>query len=136
VNFVALLLGLGIERLLTNLFHLREFRWLDPWIDRVYGRLANASMAGAVAGICIYAFVAVLPVALVAGMQSGTLLQIPYFLLAIVVLLLSLGPRDLITETNDYCAAVQDGREQDELRIIRALREGEAPPEQYERLGI
>ncbi len=134
MNFVALLLGLGIERLLTNLFHLREFRWLDPWIDRVHGRLANASMAGAVAGICVYAFVAVLPVALVAAMLSGTLLQIPYFVLAIVVLLLSLGPRDLITETNDYCAAVQDGREEDELRIIRALREGAAPPDSEARI--
>ena len=26
----ALLLGLAVERLLTHLFHLREFRWLDP----------------------------------------------------------------------------------------------------------
>lgn len=135
MNFVALLLGLGIERLLTNLFHLREFRWLDPWIDRVYGQLASTSMAGAVAGICVYAFVAVLPVALVAGMLSGTLLQIPYFVLAIVVLLLSLGPRDLITETRDYCAAVQDGRAEDVARIVRELREGEAPRDDDAQIG-
>jgi len=127
MNFIALLMGLGIERLLTNLFHLREFRWLDPWIDRISSQLANASLPAAIIGIGIYAFVAILPVAFVAWLLSGTLLHIPYFLLAVIVLLFSLGPRDLLTEVNDYCAAVSDGREEDILRIIRELREGDAP---------
>ena len=35
MNFLALFLGLGIERLLTHLFHLREFHWLDPVFDWV-----------------------------------------------------------------------------------------------------
>ena len=33
MNFLALLLGLALERVLTHLFHLREFRWLDPLFD-------------------------------------------------------------------------------------------------------
>ena len=127
MNFVALLLGLGIERLLTNLFHLREFRWLDPLIDWMSARLANASFSTAIIGTCIYALVAILPVAVATSLLSGTLLQIPYFLLAVVVLLFSLGPRDLSTEVDDYCGAVRDGREEDTQRIIRELRECDAP---------
>ena len=127
MNFIALLLGLGIERLLTNLFHLREFRWLDPWIDRMSTRLEKASLITAVVGTGIYVFVTVLPVAVVATLLSGTLLQIPYFLLSVVVLLFSLGPRDLRTEVDDYCSAVRDGGEDDVQRIIRELREGDAP---------
>jgi AmpE protein len=127
MNFIALLLGLGIERLLTNLFHLREFRWLDPWTDRMSKQLENASLPAAIVGTVIYAVIAVLPVAFIAWMLSGTLLHIPYFLLAVFVLLFSLGPRDLRMEVNDYCAAVSDGREEDVRRIVHELREGEAP---------
>jgi len=127
MNFIALLLGLGIERLLTNLFHLREFRWLDPWTDWMSKQLENASLPTAIIGTIIYAVIAVLPVAFVAWLLSGTLLHIPYFLLAVFVLLFSLGPRDLLTEVNDYCAAVSDGREEDAQRIVRELREGDAP---------
>jgi len=127
MNFIALLLGLGIERLLTSLFHLREFRWLDPWIDRMSSQLSHASMPAAAIGIGSYVLVAILPVALIAGLLSGTLLQVPNFLLAVVVLLFSLGPRDLLTEVNDYCGAVREGREEDVLRIVRELRERDAP---------
>lgn len=127
MNFIALLLGLGIERLLTNLFHLREFRWFDPWIDRLSLRLKAASPIAAITGIGIYTVVAVLPVAVVAVLLSGTLLQVPYFLLSVVVLLFSLGPRDLLTEVDDYCEAVRDDRQDDVERIIRELREGDAP---------
>jgi AmpE protein len=123
MNFIALLLGLGIERLLTSLFHLRQFHWLDPWIDRMSGWLANASQATAIIGTGIYIFVAILPVVVAAMLLSGTLLQIPYFLLAVVVLLFSLGPRDLSTEVDEYCGAVRDGREEDIQRIVHELRE-------------
>ena len=127
MNFIALLLGLGIERLLTNLFHLREFRWFDPWIDRMSGWLANASQTTAIIGTGIYTFVAILPVVVIATLLSGTLLQIPYFLLAVVVLLFSLGPRDLTTEVDDYCGAVRDGRKEDIQRIVHELRECDVP---------
>ncbi len=127
MNFVALLLGLGLERLLTSLFHLREFRWLDPWIDRISDQLENASPVVATLGIGIYALVAVLPVALIAWLSSGMLFQIPHFLLAVVVLLFSLGPRDLLTEVREYCDAIRAGTEEDIQRITRELREGDAP---------
>lgn len=127
MNFLALLVGLGIERGLTKLFHLREFRWLDPWIDRVTNQLAGASLANAIIGIAVYALVAISPVAVISWVLYGTFAHIPYFLLAVVVLLFSLGPRDLLLEIDDLCRAVHDGREEDIQRIIRELREGDAP---------
>ena len=33
MNFLALFMGLAVERLLTQLFHLRKFHWLDPLFD-------------------------------------------------------------------------------------------------------
>ncbi len=127
MNFIALLLGLAIERLLTNLFHLREFRWLDPWIDRMSGHLSQASLATAIFGTGIYTVVAIFPVVVLAAILSDALFHVPYFLLSVVVLLFSLGPRDLLTEVDDYCGAVRDGREEDIQRVIRELREGDAP---------
>ncbi|SVB90299.1 uncharacterized protein METZ01_LOCUS243153, partial [marine metagenome] len=34
MNFLALLLALGVESLLTHFFYLREFRWLNSLLDR------------------------------------------------------------------------------------------------------
>lgn len=127
MNFVALLLGLGVERLLTHLFHLREFRWLDPLFDAVSSRAENAAMWRCVVTVISLTVLAVLPVALVSVILAGTLFQIPYFLLAVVVLLFSLGPRDLRIELDDYCAAVIEDRDDDVQRVARELLENDLP---------
>jgi membrane protein required for beta-lactamase induction len=125
MNFVALLLGLGVERLLTNLFHLREFRWLDPGFDWLTERLRNESRTSALIGILLFTFVAVFPVAFISAVLSGTLFQIPYFIVAVLVLLFSLGPRDLKKEVDEYCDAVR-GEDADETRrVARELWEGD-----------
>ena len=107
---------------------MREFRWLDPWIDRISNQLANASLVTAIVGIGVYTFVAILPVAFAAWLLSGMFLHIPYFLLAVAALLFSLGPRDLLTEVNDYCSAVRDGREDDVQRILNAIESHRLAP--------
>ena len=127
MNFVALLLGLGVERLLTHLFHLREFRWLDPLFDAVSGRAKNAAMWRCVASVIALTVLTVLPVAVISVILAGTLFQIPYFVLAVVVLLFSLGPRDLIIEVDDYCAAVLEDRDEDVQRVSRELLENDPP---------
>ena len=125
MNFVALLLGLGVERLLTHLFHLREFRWLDPVFDKVLDMLSKYSRgsrgcsaslifcaadgrAGRIGVIC-------------AGRNPVPDARISYW--PSVVLLFSLGPRDLKEEVNDYCAAVDDGSADDIQRVARELIE-------------
>ena len=136
MNFVALLLGLGIERLLTNLFHMREFRWLDPMFDWLTARLRDVSRGRAMTGILLFTAVAVLPVALASVLLSGTLLQIPYFVLAVLVLLFSLGPRDLKIEVDDYCAALRDGNDEEIQHVARELWEGELPEDPDARVRL
>lgn len=127
MNFVALLLGLGVERLLTDLFHLREFRWLDPLFDAVSSRAERANLWVSVAVVIAVTVLAVLPVAAVSVLLAGTLLQIPYFFLAVVVLLFSLGPRDLRIEVDDYCASVTNDEDEDVRRVSRELMENDPP---------
>jgi membrane protein required for beta-lactamase induction len=109
MNFLALLLGLGVERLLTHLFHLREFHWLDPFFDWAFVTLSRTSRWFAAAGILLVVLVATLPLFLVAYFLEGTLADIPYFLFAVGVLLFSLGPHDLLDEGNDFCDAINSG---------------------------
>lgn len=127
MNFVALLLGLGVERLLTDLFHLREFRWLDPLFDAVSRRSERASLWTSAASVVAVTLLTVLPVAIVSIFLAGTLLQIPYFVLAVIVLLFSLGPRDLRIEVDDYCAAVVDSVEDNVRQVSRELMETDPP---------
>lgn len=136
MNFVALLLGLGIERLLTHLFHLREFRWLDPAFDRVLRMFEKTSRVVTMAGLVLFTLVLIVPVGLIFFALAGTLYQIPYFALAVIVLLFSLGPRDLKEEVNDYCAAVDDARAEDARRVARELIEDDLPEGSEERIAL
>ena len=132
MNFLALLLGLATERVLTHLFHLREFRWLDPLFDSHLRRL-RATAGGrnrrwsALALTFLLAALLVAPVALLSVALRGELLQIPYFLFAVVVLLFSLGPRDLDDEVEDYGDALETGDVAGQQRVAEELLE-KVPP--------
>ncbi|MEQ1802684.1 MAG: regulatory signaling modulator protein AmpE [Gammaproteobacteria bacterium] len=138
MNFLALLLGLALERVLTHLFHLREFRWLDPLFDSHLRRLrATAGGKGrrwpALALTFLLTTLLVAPVALLAAALQDELLQIPYFLFAVVVLLFSLGPRDLDDEVEDYGDALETGDAAAQQRVAEELLEKPAPPIPAER---
>lgn len=134
MNFLALFLGLGIERLLTHLFRLREFHWLDPLFDWV---LRNQRVTQPNLAVVIAASLAVLVVAPIAIIEAGLYDQLavaPQFAFAVVVLLFCLGPRDLGEEVNDYCKAIE-ANDEEEIRNIaielleREPRPGEGIPE-------
>ncbi len=128
MNFLALLLGLATERMLTHLFHLREFRWLDPLFDRHLRRLRKAHRWLAIGLTLLLAVLLVAPVAAAAVLLWDELLRIPYFLFAVVVLLFSLGPRDLDDEVEDYLAALESGDTETQRRVAEELLE-RSPPE-------
>ncbi len=117
MNFLALILGLMVERLLTHLFHLREFHWLDPLFDQAFARIGNLSSYAARVLVGLLALLLVLPVALFEAALSDRLLHIPGFVFAVIVLLFCLGPRDLVEEVDDYRAAITRG-DQDELNAL------------------
>jgi membrane protein required for beta-lactamase induction len=132
MNFLALLLGLALERVLTHLFHLREFRWLDPLFDSHLRRLASAAGGKgrrwtALGLTFVLAALLVAPVALLSAALRDQLLQIPYFLFAVVVLLFSLGPRDLDDEVEDYGDALETGDVPGQQRVAEELVEGLPP---------
>ncbi len=129
MNFLALLLGLGVERALTHFFHLREFRWLDRLFDFVFARARGAPVAGAALQLALVALLLTAPVGWVSLALAGELQQVPAFVFAVLVLLFSLGPRDLQQEVADYCAATGSGAGDDLRRLAREIGEHEPPPD-------
>ncbi len=109
MNFLALLLGLGLERLLTRVFHLREFRWLDPVFAAVFARLAGVSLALALPALLVLALLLAAPVLLATLWIIAAGQGLALLLFAVLVLLFSLGPRDLEQEVDEYCAALTAG---------------------------
>ena len=133
MKFIALLLGLLIERLFTNLFKLGELRLLDNYFD---AGLRLVDRVGGWAGTLIAAFVvalAVAPVAIVAVVFEDVLWGALYIVFAILVLLFSLGPRDLGTEVDDFVAASRRGDERVANQVARELLETDPPSDTYRR---
>ncbi|MGI9308329.1 MAG: regulatory signaling modulator protein AmpE, partial [Gammaproteobacteria bacterium] len=101
-----LLLGLAVERLLTQLLHLREFHWLDPLFDRLFTRLGKSGAFLAAGGCIILLLLLIVPVALVFFGLQDRLEHIPLFIFSVFVLLFCLGPRDLGEEVIEYREAI------------------------------
>jgi len=123
MNFLALFLGLGIERLLTHLFHLREFHWLDPVFDWVLRRQRISQPNLAVAVAALTAMLVVVPIGIVEWALQDRLAHLPQYVFAVIVLLFCLGPRDLAEEANDYCKAIEEGNEDEYRHIANELLE-------------
>ncbi|MDP6436035.1 MAG: regulatory signaling modulator protein AmpE [Gammaproteobacteria bacterium] len=123
MNFLALMLGLAVERLLTQLFHLREFHWLDPIFDVAFRRLGTKNL---VAGIVLSlgaAALLVIPVGLLELSLQDRLAQVPLFVFAVFVLLFCLGPRDLGKEIDDYRAAITNDDQEEIAKLANELLE-------------
>lgn len=134
MNFLALILGLAVERLFTRLFHLREFRWLDALFNAVYARAEKLKAGQATAVVVLTVVLLVVPVAAAEFALADRLAYIPSFIFAVLVLLLCLGPRDLAEEVEDFRAAVATQKQQEinalasEL-LERPLAEQDAVPD-------
>jgi AmpE protein len=134
MKLIALLIGLVVERLATQLFHLRELRWLDRIIDsgvRQADRFANWP---ALIPVIILAVLLVAPVLLVVFGLGDALFGFPYLLLAIFVLFFSLGPKDIGEDVDEYCTALETEDEDEIRKTAKALAEKELPPDPLERI--
>jgi AmpE protein len=123
MKLIALLIGLLIERLATQLFHLRELRWLDRVVDagfRIAGRFASFP---ALLSVLVLATLLVLPVLLVVFLAGDSLHGYPYMVLAILVLFFSLGPKDVGEDIDEYCKALQSGDGEEIRKSTKALTE-------------
>ncbi|MEE4186547.1 MAG: regulatory signaling modulator protein AmpE [Gammaproteobacteria bacterium] len=126
MNLLALILGLGVERFLTHFFHWREFRWLDPLFDRAFTALGGRSRNLALLGIGGLALLLVLPVELLELALVDRFAYVPAFVLAVFVLLICLGPRDLVEEVEDYERALAAGDQDAAAGYAAELLEGSA----------
>ena len=111
MTLIALLIGLIIERLATQLFHWRRMRWLDRIIDRGFVIAERFANWPAIIPIFLISIVLVLPVAAITVALVDRLFGFPHLLLAVVVLFFSLGPNDIGEDVNEYCEALEDGDE-------------------------
>ncbi|HSQ69806.1 MAG TPA: regulatory signaling modulator protein AmpE [Steroidobacteraceae bacterium] len=123
---LALVLALALERLLTDLLHLRDARWLDgyfDWAARVFGRWPGRWRQLAALSVVM---LPVLPVGVVSLLLGSHLLGMPQLLFAVAVLLISFGPRDLKEEVDDYVAALAGGDPGESARRATELLEYDA----------
>lgn len=123
MSLLALIFALVCERGLTQLFRLRELRWLDPLFDRadraLGGRTGIPALLAAVALLAL----AVLPVAAFSRWLGPQLLGLLQFVFAVVVLLFSFGPRDLKEEVDDYVGALERHDRDEAMRRAKELLE-------------
>ena len=133
MNLIALLIGLVIERLATQLFRWRRMRWMDRIIDIGFRQAERLANWPAIIPVIILGIVLVLPVFAVIWFLGDTLAGFTYLLLAVVVLFFSLGPSDIGEEVVAYCKALDSGDEEQVRNAAKAIVEGDVSTEPIER---
>lgn len=135
MNLIALLIGLVIERVATQLFHWRRMRWMDRIIDFGFKQAQRVANWPALIPVVLLAAALVLPVFAVIFLLGGTLAGFTYLILAVVVLFFSLGPRDIGEEVAEYCKALEAEEEDDIRNAAKAIVEGDVPDDPRERIN-
>ena len=130
MNLIALLIGLAIERLATQIFHWRRMRWMDRLIDAGFKRASSLTKVPPLASIIGLSVLLALPVLIVVISLGDALLGFPYLFLAIVVLFFSLGPNDIGEDISRYCAALEAGDDELVGQTARTLVERELPADE------
>jgi AmpE protein len=109
MTLIAVVLALLSERALAHALHLRDAGWVGGYYRWLRGRIATsgatAQAVGSVAGLLIL----VLPIAMAAVALDRWLPSLTWMIFAAVVLVFSLGPRDLDEELEEYIAAEAAG---------------------------
>lgn len=133
MNLIALLIGLVIERLATQIFHWRRMRWLDRIIDYGFGQAGKLANWPAIIPVIALCIVLVLPVFAVIWFLRDTLAGFTYLILAVVVLFFSLGPRDIGEEVVAYCKALEADDDEQAHHAAKAIVEDDVPEDAAER---
>jgi AmpE protein len=127
VNLIALLLGLFLEHRLTRLFSLRELRWFDAYFDAATGIVRRPSVPLALGVVVAAVLLPVLPVLAVSLAFRELLFGLPYVCFAVLMLLVSLGPRNLQEDVEDFASARRSGDTGEAERLAKAMVEHDLP---------
>ncbi|NCF14147.1 MAG: regulatory signaling modulator protein AmpE [Gammaproteobacteria bacterium] len=136
MNLIALLIGLAIERLATQLFHWRRMRWMDRIIDAGFRLADRLPTWPAIIPVVLLAVFLVLPIAAVIWFLGDTLAGFTYLLLAVVVLFFSLGPHDIGEQVGEYCRALESDEPDPIHNAAKAIVEGDVPEDARERTNF
>ncbi len=125
MNFIAILVTLALDRGLRHLEFCRDHR-LGYWY---FGLLRRIKTASAELVLLVTVLAVIIPTLVVDGIQHGlaSLSPVLGFLAAVIILLLSLGPRDAFHLIKEYRIAVDKKDELEATRLARLLIE-DAPP--------
>lgn len=127
MKLIALLIGLAVERFATQLFHLRELRWLDRIIDAGFAQIGRFGGWPPLLLVIAIAVALVLPVLIVRLLLGDALFGFPYLLFAVIVLFFSFGPQDITEEADEYCEALSAGDSEQVRTTAKALLERDPP---------
>ncbi|MDH4258709.1 MAG: regulatory signaling modulator protein AmpE [Gammaproteobacteria bacterium] len=109
MTVIAVVLALLLERALWHALHLRESGWVAGYYQWLSSRVEASGAALQVIGCIAGLLLLVLPVALAAFALDRWLPSLTWVIFAALVLVFSLGPRDLDKELEDYIAAETTG---------------------------
>jgi AmpE protein len=132
MNLIALILGLGVERLATKFFHLRRLPWLDRIIDAGFRQVQKLATWPALIPVILLAFVLVLPIAAISLAIGDLALGLPHVAFAIFVLFFSFGPKDIGEDVDEYCTALEEGDKERIEETAQAIVEGEVPEDELD----
>ena len=134
MHFIALLIGLVVERLATKLFHLRRLGWIDRMIDAGFRQAARLPNWPALIPVVIIVILLAMPVFAIVFVLGDSLLGFPYLILGVFVLFFSLGPHDIGEDVDEYCKAIEDGDKDRIQQTASAIIESEVPKDTLERI--
>ncbi len=112
--------------MITHVLHLREPRWFDRYLDWMLARFRTVRGSRALLLTIVLVLLPALPVAVVAWGFQEVLLGILHVAFGALLLVFSLGPRDLKDEADDYIEALERGGRQDAERVAREIMEHDA----------
>ena len=135
MHLIALLIGLTIERLATQLFPWRRMRWLDRIIDAGFRQAERLGSWPAIIPVIILIVLLALPVFGIIYSLGDTLQGFTYLILSVVVLFFSIGPKDIGEEVDEYCKALKAEDEEQIQIAAKAIIEDEVPADARERIA-
>jgi len=133
MNFLALLLGLTVERMLAHLLHLRHHGLLASIVGMML-RAFTALGLGHWFALVLTVLLMVAPVAVAQWALGAALHGLPGLIFAVVVLVYVLGPDDLESQVDGYLGALEAGDRTEADRFGTLLLESPLPVETASRV--
>ncbi len=133
---ITLVLALLIERVLGQQQSWRRYEWINRYVNAVRSRLGAVAFWDGPAGIIVTLLIPLFTVGLVQTLLHGVLLNLLGLAFGVVVLLYTLGPRDLDADAEAYCAAVEAGDTDRAHSSASDLLGYDAPPDPWTRSRV